>query len=73
MPALSLQHIFKETEFQVSSAPIDRDISTLNLLFYRSLNFIPYSDISACEAAQRGGGRGLKGLAAQAIKKTAYM
>jgi len=52
---------------KVSSTPIDCDISTLNVLFYRSPNFMPYSNVSACKAAQRGGG-GLK-EAAQAITK----
>lgn len=34
---------------------LDCDISTLNLHFYRSLNFIRYSNVSACDAAPRGG------------------
>lgn len=63
--ALSLQYIFRKREFHKSFfnmhihtfyiPSLDCDISTLNLHFYRSLNFIRYSNVSACDAAPRGG------------------
>jgi len=55
---------------KVSSTPIDCDISTLNVLFYRSPNFMPYSNVSAGKAAKRGGG--LEG-GSTGNNKTAYM
>jgi hypothetical protein len=57
--APSLQYTFRgeKTEFlfkKLSSTPLDRDISILNMHIYRSYNFMRYSNVSACDAAQRG-------------------